>query len=271
MTSFPLLFAVEARRALSRRAVWLLVGIALAGIVLTGVIAFLGSNDFDPQRQEMDVARLTDLWVQGGGDGALTVTLIFLAVGGMIGGATVTGAEWQHGTVVTVSTWEVRRGRLVLARILSATLLAFVIALGLLSLFCLSLVPTYVLRGTTAGANAAFWSDLAGAIGRISALAALAAATGAAVASIGRRTTVAIGAAFAYLAFLESAVRGLWPDRGRWLIGENAAILVTAADLDGEAFSRSVVTAGLTLGSYVAVLVALAVLLFRRRDLASTT
>ncbi len=271
MRSFWLVLGVEMRRALARRAVWLLVGIAVLGILLTGVLAFFSSNDFDPQGHEMDIARLTDLWIQGGGDGALTATLIFLAVGGMIGGATVTGAEWQHGTVVTVSTWEVRRSRLVLARIVSASILALAIALALLVLFCLSLVPTYLLRGTTAGADAAFWADLAGAIGRIAALTALAATTGAAVASIGRRTTVAIGAAFAYLAGLEGAVRGIWPDRARWLIGENSAVLVTAADLDGEAFSRSVLTAGLTLSGNVAVLVATAVQLFRRRDQASTT
>jgi len=268
--SFALLCAIEARRALSRRAVWVLVAIALAGIVLTGVIAFLGSNDFDPRKPDLDIARLTDLWVQGGGDGALSATLIFLAVGAIIGGATVTGAEWQHGTVVTVCTWEVRRARLLLARIPSASVLAFVIGMGLLVLFCLSLVPTYLLRGTTAGADADFWVDLASAIGRISTLTAIAAATGAAVASIGRRTTVAIGAAFAYLAVLETTVRAVWPERGRWLIGENAAVLVTAADLEGAEFTRSVATAAVTLCGYVAVLVAVAVLLFRRRDLAST-
>ena len=89
----------------------MLIGVALLGIALTGVIGFLGSNDFDPTRPEPDIARLTDLWVPGGGDGVLTATLLFLAVGAIIGGATVTGAEWQHGTIVTVSTWEVRRVR----------------------------------------------------------------------------------------------------------------------------------------------------------------
>lgn len=269
--SFARLCAIEARRALSRRAVWLLIGIALVGIMLTGVIGYLGSNDFDPRNLELDIARLTDLWVQGGGDGALAGTLIFLAVGALVGGATVTGAEWQHGTVVTVCTWEVRRARLLLARILSASVLAFAIGMALLVLFCLALVPTYLLRGTTAGADGAFWWELASAIARISALTALAAATGAAVASIGRRTTVAIGAAFVYLAVLEVAVRGLWPARGRWLIGENAAVLVTAADLEGAEFTRSVPTAALTLCAYVAVAIAIAVLLFRRRDLAGTT
>lgn len=269
--TFGRLVGVEVRRALARRAVWLLVGIALVGIALTGVVAFVSSHDFDPRNLEPNIARLTDLWATGGADGVLTATLMFLVVGAMIGGATVTGAEWQHGTVVTVCTWEVRRGRLLLARIVSATVLAFVIAVGLLGLFCLALVPTYLLRGSTDGADVAFWREVAAAVVRISALTGLAAATGAAVASIGRRTTVAVGAAFAYLAVLEAAVRGLWPGRGRWLIGENAGILVTASDLEGEVFTRSVTTAALTLSGYVSVLIVVAVVLFRRRDLASTS
>jgi hypothetical protein len=260
---------VEARRALSRRAVWVLITIALAGIALTGVIAYLGSNDFDPARADPDIARLTDLWIAGGGDGALTVTLIFLAVGAMIGGATVTGAEWQNGVIVTLCTWEVRRVRLLLARIVTAALLATIISLALLLIFCGSLAPTYILRGTTDGADAEFWRSLAGAIARIACLTGLVAATGAAVASIGKRTSVALGAAFVYLSFVEGAVRGLWPDRGRWLMGENAAIVVTGADLDGAEFSRSVPVAALTLSMYAIVLVVVAIELFRRRDLAS--
>jgi hypothetical protein len=249
----------------------MLIGVALLGIAISGVAAFLSSNDFDAGVPEVDIARLTDLWIAGGGDGVLPVTLMFLAIGAIIGGATVTGAEWQNGTVVTVCTWEPRRGKLLGARILSATVLAGAIAAVLLALFGLSLGPTYVLRGTTEGADAAFWFELAGAVGRFSGLTALAAAAGAAAASIGRRTTVALGVSFAYLAIVEGAVRGIWPGRARWLIGENAAILATAADLDGAAFSRGTTTAALTLGGYVAVLVAASVMLFRHRDLVSTS
>ena len=270
MIPYGRLLAEEARRALSRRAIWLLIGVALVGIALTGVIAYVGSNDFDP-RHAPDIARLTDLWVTGGGDGVLAATLLFLAVGAIIGGATVTGAEWQHGTVVTISTWEVRRVRLLSARILSAMALATLIGMALLVLFCLSLAPTYLLRGTTDGADAEFWRELAFAIGRLAALTGLAAGLGAAVASIGRRTTVAVGASFAYLAVVETAVRAKWPEGARWLLGENTVVLATASDLEGAVFTRGVATAALTLCAYVAVLVGVALVLFRRRDLAGTS
>jgi hypothetical protein len=271
MRPFRLLCAVEARRALSRRAVWVLIAVAVLGIGLTAVIGFMASADFDARNPDVNIARMTDLWIPGGGDGVLPATLMFLAIGAIIGGATVTGAEWQHGTVVTVCTWEPRRARLLAARFVSATVLAGLIGLALLLLLCLSLLPTHLLRGTTAGADAVFFRELAFALARISGLTALAALTGAAVASIGRRTTVALGASFAYLAVLEGAVRGLWPERGRWLIGENAAILITAADLDGASFSRGVGTAAMTLCGYAAALVGAAIVLFGRRDLAGST
>jgi ABC-type transport system involved in multi-copper enzyme maturation permease subunit len=268
MIPFRRLFAVEARRALSRRAIRVLIGIALAGIALTGTIAYAASDDFNASNLDPNIARLTDLWSSGGGENVLSSTILFLVVGAMIGGATVTGAEWQHGTIVTVATWEVRRVRLLAARLLSATLLATVIAMALIILLGLALVPTYLSRGTTAGADAEFWRELVLAIGRISALTGLAAGIGAAVASLGRRTTVAVAAAFVYLAILEGAVRALWPARGRWLIGENSAVLITATDLEGAEFTRGVTTAALTLCGYVLVLVAVALVVFRRRDLA---
>lgn len=273
MTSFPLLCAVEARRALSRRAVWTLIGVALLGIAITGVVAFTANADFDPSAPhgDVEVARLTDLWVEGGADGVLAATLIFLAVGALIGGATVTGAEWQHGTVVTVATWEVRRGRLLAARLLTSFVLAVLIGLALVVAFGGALVPTYLLRGTTAGADGEFWRMLAAAIARISLMTGLAALLGGALASIGRRTTVALGVAFAYLAAVEGFLRALWPEQGRWLIGENVAIFTSAADLDGAPFTRGSAAAGVTLCAYAGVLVLAAIVLFRRRDLAAAS
>ncbi len=269
MRSFATLVAIEARRALSRRAVWVLIGIALIGIVLTGVIGFVASDDFDPTRSDPDIARLNDLWMPGGGDGALTATLFFLAIGAVLGGATVTGAEWQHGTIVTTCTWEARRRHLLLARLFSAALLAAVIALALQVLFCLALVPTYLLRGSTE-VDSGFWPSLVGAIVRIAAVTGLATTLGATLASIGRRTTVALGFAFAYIAVVEAIVRGNWPHAARWLIGENTGIVITNADLEGAAFTRGTGLAAVTLVGYIGVLVLVALELFRRRDLAST-
>jgi uncharacterized membrane protein (DUF485 family) len=63
MSTFRVLCAVEARRALSRRAVWMLIGIAVLGITITGIAVFAANGDFDPtvRHSEVEVARLTDL------------------------------------------------------------------------------------------------------------------------------------------------------------------------------------------------------------------
>lgn len=268
--SFGRLVHVEMRRALARRAVWALIAIALVGIAMTGVLAYFGSSGFEPSQPEPHIARLVDLW-SGHGDSVLTSASFFLVVGALIGGATVTGAEWQHGTIVTLCTWEVRRRRLLGARIVSAVVLSFVLALALIAMLVLVLVPTYLGPGTTQGADATFWTDTLQAAGRMAFLSSLAAGTAAAVASIGRRTTVAVGAAFVYLAILESAVRGLWPDRARWLIGENAAIFLAGQDLDNISFTRGAPLAAVTLCLYTVAAVTGAIVVFHRRDIAGST
>ncbi len=66
-------------------------------------------------------------------------------------------------------------------------------------------------------------------------------------------------------------MRAKWPEGARWLLGENTVVLATASDLEGAVFTRDVATAALTLCAYVAVLVGVALVLFRRRDLAGTS
>ncbi|MGH8991361.1 MAG: hypothetical protein ACRDZ7_07530, partial [Acidimicrobiia bacterium] len=110
------LLLVEARRALHRRVVWTLLGLAAAGIAIASVVAFTDSADLDLARLRAEgglhPAVMTSWWVSGTGDGALAVAAIFLAVGGLLGGAAVVGGEWKAGTVGTVLTWEPRRVRL---------------------------------------------------------------------------------------------------------------------------------------------------------------
>jgi hypothetical protein len=106
---------------------------------------------------------------------------------------------------------------------------------------------------------------------RIAAVTGLAAALGASLASIGRRTAMALGVAFAYMAIVEAIVRSQWPHAARWLIAENTGIVVTNADLRGADFTRGTGVAALTIVGYIAVLMAIAIELFRRRDLASTS
>ena len=121
------LVATEIRRALARRAVRLLIGIALVGIALAGVLVYVHATD------PPTGFRLVQTW-DGTDDAFLLTPGLLLVIGALIGGATVTGAEWRAGTVLGLLTWEPRRHRVLAARALAVGVLAAAISLILLIL-----------------------------------------------------------------------------------------------------------------------------------------
>ncbi len=107
------LFMMEIHRSLTRRAVRVLIAVAVFGCLVAGVIAMIGSNGktLDQLRFEGEghPAVMTDWWDAGTNDGFLAIGTFLLLMGGLFGGATVAGAEWRAGTVTTLLTWEPRR------------------------------------------------------------------------------------------------------------------------------------------------------------------
>src|SRR4051794_28990401 len=121
----------EMRRALHRRVVWVLVLLAVIGIGLLGVVAFVDSAGRSVAELGADgthPAIMADWWASGHEDGILLIAGLPLLLGGVFGGASVVGAEWRAGTVTTVLTWEPRRLRLHVARVAACTALATLIA-----------------------------------------------------------------------------------------------------------------------------------------------
>ena len=265
--TFTTLLRVEMRRALARRAVRVLVALALVGTAIAAVIAYATGGSFDPVTASSDpsIWRLAD-YAGGGGETILSVTVVFLAIGALLGGATVAAADWRAGTMTTLCTWETRRARLLAARFAAIAILAVAISWVLQAAFILAMLPAVLLRGTTDGVDSAWWSALLGSAGREAVVIALAALLGAALATIGRNTTAALGTAFVYLAIVEGIVRGIWPERARWLIGENATIVLTGKRFDDAPFIRDPSLATITLAAYAAAIVFVAVTLFRRRE-----
>jgi hypothetical protein len=292
------LLASELRRNLARRLVWVLIGLALVATVIAGCIAFVnaeGSVQSGPAQVQQcfqqstgevvcmqrsrpggvvatDEFRLTDLWPEDEdeGDGPLLVVpIVFLAIGGLLGGASMVGAEWRAGTVATLLTWEPRRVRVAVAKLVAAGLLAFLIALVLLTVFSLAMVPA-ALRGSTDGADAGWFAGLLAGMLRGGLLTALAATFGAAVAMVGRNTAAALGVAYVYLIIGENIVRAWKPRLTRWLIGENAATFLLGGAPDEAPFRRGAGLAVLTIVVYVGLAAAAAVATFRTRDIAST-
>lgn len=183
------LFVVEVRRAMHRRLTWVLVGIALAGIAVFGVAAFVSSAGLDvaaiESRHETHPAVLRHWWVAGTGDGILTVAAAFLLMGGLVGGASVVGAEWRAGTVTTMLTWEPRRLRLHLSRVGACAACAAIVSFALQAVFLSGFLPAVLAHGTTAGTDGGWFVGLAAAMARISLLTAVATTVGASIAFAG--------------------------------------------------------------------------------------
>ncbi len=213
-------------------------------------------------------------------------TSFILIVGGWLLGASFVGAEWHAGTMTTLLTWEPRRLRVLATKTLAAVVVVFALAIVLQVLLSMVLAAAAGLRGSTAGTGGAWLRELVGVGLRSGVVASLAAVMGLAIAGIGRNTAAALGIGFAYLAIGEGLLRGIRPAWGRWLLGDNAATFIdgrahsfygpfhTVASGPGglvyggrpTVFVRTVAEAVAIVVVYAAVLLVLAALSFRARD-----
>lgn len=269
------LLVTEMRRALHRRAVRVLIAIALFGCVLTGVIAFVSSAGKTTLQLRLEEgghpAVMTDWWIPGASEGMLSIAMFFLFLGAFFGGATVAGGEWRAGTVATVLTWEPRRLRLHAARSASATVLALGISFVLQVIFLTAFVPAVLANGTTDGVDGSFWWGLLGAMGRTSLLSAAAALLAVALATVARNTAFAVIAMFTWLMVVEGLIRGLRPSWAEWLWAENLGTVMAWARLDADGLQRGPLTATATLLVYVAIIVVLAGTSFQHRDISAAS
>lgn len=258
----------EMRRALHRRVVWVLIGLAIVGVAVLGVIAFTDSAGRSVAEMSSDGAHPAIMrdWWRSGADNILMISGIPLLLGGVFGGASVIGAEWRAGTVTTALTWEPRRLRLHAARMTAAFVLATVIAFVLESLFLAATLAAVLVHGSTAGTDGAWWVALLAAMARVAVATGIAALLGASLATLGRNTTFAIGAIFAWVAIVENIIRGVKPGLQQYLMGENLTIAISWDQLDGVAFTRTAPIAAATIVIYCAAIAIVAATAFTRRD-----
>ena len=211
---------------------------------------------------------LTDLG-PGGEDeeaGILGIEGVFLLFAAVVLGSSSIGAEWRHGTMTTLLTWEPRRVRVMLAKAAAAAAVAAGLTVALQGLLTLALLPAALARGTTAGADAEFWRATAALVARCAALSAIAAVVGLGIAGVGRNTSAALGAFFFYFVVAEPALRALEPGWQRWLVAENVGTVLTGARLRTVGVGRTPLAAGLLLVAYAAIVLLVATVVFRRRD-----
>jgi ABC-type transport system involved in multi-copper enzyme maturation permease subunit len=243
------LLASEFRRFRSRRLVKALVALELLAIVATGVIVLL--------TQEYDLVGLPDV--------LMGTSLVLVSVAWVLGASAI-GADWHAGHVTTILTWEPRRGRVMLAKIVASLTSVFVVSLTIQALLGAALAVAAAGAGSTAGADAAWLAESAGVALRVALLSTIFAGFGFGLASAGRNTAVALGVGFGYLVIVENLVRGLRPQWTPWLLTDNAGLFIVDSPIDFALLGRSTVGAGLYLAAVGALLMLAASGLFRTRD-----
>jgi ABC-type transport system involved in multi-copper enzyme maturation permease subunit len=243
------LLASELRRFRSRRLVKVLTGLEVLAIVVAGVIVYL--------TQQYDLVSFPNA-LRGS-------SLVLLSVGWMLGASAI-GAEWHAGHITTILTWEPRRGRVILAKIVASLVSVFVLSLVAQALLGVALAIDAAGRGSTAGADAAWLAESAEAALRIALLSTIFAGFGFALAAGGRNTAVALGAGFGYLVIVENLVRGLRPEWAPWLLTDNAALFIIGSPTDFPLQGRTVARSGVYLALVGLALLLGAVGLFRLRD-----
>jgi hypothetical protein len=296
------LFLVEIKRVFFRRLVRVLVIVAMAGALLAGIIVFFQSNENEAtmrtalEQHEIDLNQCIDNAPDGAPPGfdsfeefcreevaplssydprfrlvdfdeVLLGTAVMIVILGWVVGASAIGAEWHTRNMTTLLTWEPRRVRVLVTKLLAALLMAFAISMFLQFWLLGALTPAAVFRGSTEGIDAAWFADIVELMASVGLVAALGAAMGAALAFIGRNTAAALGAGFAYLAIVEGLIRGLKPAWQKWLIGDNAAIVIGGESQDIIA-GRSVAAAAVLICVYALILGLAAGAFFKSRDVA---
>lgn len=181
-------------------------------------------------------------------------------------GSTSIGAEWAHRTITTLLTWEPRRVVVILAKMVAAALVTFAWLVALEALFSLSMLPSASAHGSMEGADAAWLADYALSCFRIAGVGVAASLFGFSLATIGRNTAAALGVGFVYLAIVESLVRGLKPAWTPWLVGDNLATIIVGEQAGS--IGRSPTESAVVIGSYVLVMMLVAIGMFQRREIA---
>jgi hypothetical protein len=214
----------------------------------------------------------------------LGVIAVISAIASLMIGASFIGSEGHHNMLGNLLVWEPRRARVLGAKTIAVAISAGLagLALGLMLFTGLWLVAA--IKGVTS-APVGFVGETFAGIARGSVLSAFGAILGVGLTSLVRSTAAGLGVGLVYLAVIERFLSVLRPRWQPWMVGDLSVALFTGEhriyfpgevvrhELPDGGFTIAerfeVLTAGrgaLVLGIYLAVLLAIAILEFRRRD-----
>jgi ABC-2 type transport system permease protein len=238
-----------------------------------------------------------DEWAQGNlppqfrfvdeSDSVLYLAAAILCLFAFVVGASFVGAEWTTGGMTNLLLWRPSRIPVFLTKL--TTGLGAILAVGVvyMAAWVGTLWTIAVTRGSTEGATAGFWRSIGLTSARTLALMLVAAALGFALASLGRHTAMALGVFLAYTVIFElgtrlvfAAVGFSFPERFTLLTYVVAWMgkTYTLYDYDVCRFAFDVCeperyvitwsTSAWVLGGLVALFGGMALVSFRRRDVA---
>ncbi len=203
----------------------------------------------------------------------------FVILLGALLGASLGGADWTNDTITTLLTWEPRRIKVLLTRAAVVVLFAFVITIGLQAVFAAVFWLAAATRGTTAFTPSGVWNDAGQTLLRTSVVSTAFALIALSIAMIGRSTVSSLGALVGYLILFEAVIAGFRPSIQGWLLVRAGIVVVSQTPIlnyASDAFYSStspepevlmsVARANAVVGVYAVVLLALALIVFRRRD-----
>ena len=267
-----LLLRSEVRRLVSRRMVFW-IALVLLGYALM-VVVLNAANSDKASLNPNDAMRTTQLWLSqrnatrlGVGTTSMIATIsVFTYMTVVLLGASAVGAEYRAGTVTTVLTWEPRRIRLLVTRLAAAAIVSMALFLLIHAAFVAGWAGGAELQGVTTGADTHFRRDLALVVLRGTLLAGVFAVVSGALATVGRNTAAALSLWFAYLVVIEGILRAQVSDSIPWLLTTSAAVFYGWDRIVVNDHSLLAGAGTLHLALYVIVIGAVAVTVFRRRD-----
>jgi ABC-2 type transport system permease protein len=194
--------------------------------------------------------------------------------------ASLGGADWSTGTMTTLLTWEPRRIRVLLTRAVVVALVVAVVTLLLQVLLLGGFSLAVALRGTSVGSPPGLLRDAIETGLRVSAVAVAFGLVALAVATVGRSTVAALGVLFGYLVLVEGVIAGFRPSVQDRLLVRAGGVIVSQQPIyatRGESFASfgplqqqpellGITEAWVVLGFYVVVLLGVALVIFRARD-----
>lgn len=302
------LFITEARRICSRRLVWVFsIAVLVIGLI-TAVVFFINAETPESNERQFDSAyeqciqsyegsgvdeteieaecnayrsfvtretgeHLTDVYDESaaalGND--WNGMVVWNGLGALFLGSSLVGFEWRTGGIATLLTWEPRRPRVVGIKLAAILMVISALVFVLMVLVFAFMLPTYLAKGSTDGADLSWWMGMLGGLGRGALVAGAAATFAAAFSMVARNTVGGVAVLSIYLLAVESVLRSKLPELAHWFVLDNVSMFLGGDAVTPEALPWSIASAGMTLLGLLAAGTGIAIAATSHRDVAGSS